>query len=52
MDDYKCAECGEIFEKEISDKEAMEESAKMFGRQPESELSVICDDCFKMIFEN
>jgi DNA-directed RNA polymerase subunit RPC12/RpoP len=47
--EYKCASCGEIFEKGWSDEESMEETKKNFGDVPENELEVICDDCYKKI---
>jgi len=46
-DTYKCAACDGVFEKEWSDDEAMDESRDLFGDVPQSNLAVVCDDCFK-----
>lgn len=51
--DYTCEECGETFEKPCSDEEAlawdMEHGLAM--DKPGTELAVVCDDCFREIYE-
>ncbi len=44
--EYKCAVCGNVYEKGVTDEEAMVESTNIWGEIPESERKVICDDCF------
>jgi DNA-directed RNA polymerase subunit RPC12/RpoP len=43
---YKCAACGETFESEISDEEALQESKTLWGDMDMADLVVICDTCF------
>lgn len=51
-DQYRCAECWEVFDKGRSDEEAMEEAvANGFGNVPAAEMAVICDDCYNAIVE-
>jgi len=47
--EYKCASCGEIFEKDWSDEEALEERNEVFGNVPDSECDLVCDDCYRKI---
>jgi hypothetical protein len=44
--EFTCAECDGTFDKAWSDEEAMEENRRLFG-EPDDDLVVICDDCFK-----
>ncbi|MCJ7776863.1 MAG: hypothetical protein MUP16_00895 [Sedimentisphaerales bacterium] len=48
-DKYKCAMCGEIFEKGWSDKEALNESIQYFGEISTEDMVIVCDDCFNKI---
>lgn len=48
-DTYTCAHCQETFVKEISDEEAWAEFKKDFPYGPETDLVIICDDCYKLI---
>ena len=50
MDDneYICENCNGVFEKRRTDEEAMNECIEN-GFDPEDELAVICDDCYKRI---
>jgi hypothetical protein len=48
---YRCANCNGIFEKTTSDEEALAEARELFGDLPQSQLSVVCDDCFKAFME-
>lgn len=51
-DDFKCGACGGVFEKAWSDKEAVAESEAKFQMPVTEETHVlICDDCFKRIFD-
>jgi rubredoxin len=50
IETYVCEMCGEEFEKGRSDEDAMRESKKQFGQVPESKLAIICDPCFKKLF--
>lgn len=43
---FRCAVCGNVYEKAWSDEEAMKESRELWGEIPEEEREVVCDDCF------
>lgn len=45
--EYKCAVCGEIYEKGWSDEEAKEELKQNFGDYKEDDCAVVCDDCYQ-----
>jgi Zn finger protein HypA/HybF involved in hydrogenase expression len=45
--EFQCAKCGGIFEKDWSDEEAKAEMVNLWGDLPEEEQAVICDDCHK-----
>ena len=47
--EYRCANCGGVFEKTWSDEDAIAEMKDNFGDLPESERAVVCDDCFHAI---
>ena len=49
--EFKCAMCGNIYEKARSDKEAYQECVDNFGKQmiDYTELDIICDDCYQEI---
>lgn len=52
QNEYKCAYCGEIYEKGWSDEESKKEAEEIFGKHPDEWNDgqvVICDDCFKQI---
>jgi len=46
--EYQCDRCGNIYEKGLDDKEAIEESIKQFGKIDNP--AIICDDCYKLLF--
>jgi len=48
-DTYKCAECGETFEKGWSDEEAIGEAEAVLGTYDEENMAVVCDDCYQKI---
>jgi hypothetical protein len=40
--------CGGIFQRTVSDAEALAEMEKIFGQQaPDEELGIVCDDCWQ-----
>jgi hypothetical protein len=43
---YTCDLCGETFEGR-DDAEAVAEAEQLWGRCDKSQMSVVCDDCFK-----
>jgi hypothetical protein len=45
--EFKCTVCLEVFEKGISDEEAMEEKSILFNDVPIEECKLVCDDCFQ-----
>lgn len=49
---YICAMCGEEFEKGWTDEEAEAEAKEFYGKIPESEKAIVCDDCFNKIHPN
>lgn len=52
---YRCAQCEEIWKKEISDEwsdeKAKEEYKKNFPELPDVEKVLICDDCYQEIMK-
>ena len=47
MRSYTCAACGETYESDRKAGEAEAETLRLWGRIPESQKMVICDDCFR-----
>ncbi len=47
---YKCAACGEVFEKGVSDEEALQEKEELWGEIPLEQMVLVCDDCWKKMF--
>jgi len=49
--EYQCAMCGNIYEKEMTEEEAYNECVDNFGKEmaDHAEMDVICDDCYKKI---
>lgn len=47
--EFKCDECGGVFEKGWSDEEAYAEQENNFGDMPNEQMAIVCDDCFKEI---
>lgn len=45
--EYRCASCGETFEKGRSDDEAKEELSNTFPGWDEDDCDLVCDDCWK-----
>ncbi len=50
--EYKCAMCGGVFEKGLTDEEAMKECVENFGEEMASaeDNDVVCDSCYKNIY--
>lgn len=46
---YTCAICKGVFEKEISDEEAMQETQQYFPGTKQEACGVVCDDCWQLI---
>ncbi len=46
---FICEMCGQRFEKGRPDKEAMAETKEIYGRLLDTELAVVCDDCYRKI---
>lgn len=49
--EYKCAECGNVYEFGWSDEEARAEAAKNFGESVAEHGAIVCDDCYNKIME-
>jgi uncharacterized protein with PIN domain len=47
---YRCAECGGVFEKALTDEEAKAQLGQEFPGIPVDECSIMCDDCYKKMF--
>lgn len=50
--EYKCAHCGNIYEKGWSDEESFAEATENFGKHPKDwrdGLVIICDDCYQIM---
>lgn len=47
--EYKCAMCRGVFEKEWTDEEAVAELQEDFGAVPIEDCAVICDDCYQKV---
>lgn len=43
---FTCCECGQTYEKDWPDEDALAESDALWG-QMDTEWAIICDDCFK-----
>lgn len=52
--EFKCAMCGGVFEKSLTDEEAFEEYKKNFPEEAakSDEHDIVCDDCYKVIMED
>ena len=51
--EYKCANCNNIYKKGWSDEEAVKEATGIFGKPPsewKDEQVIICDDCFTLMY--
>ena len=47
--EYTCEECGQTFEKAVSDEEAHAERIANFGDAMADDLAIICDDCYLLL---
>lgn len=48
---YRCAQCGKVFDKGWSDEEAAAELGRTFPGFEIEDCAVVCDDCFKEIMK-
>jgi hypothetical protein len=48
---YQCYRCKNIFEKGLTDKEAEEQLDKEFSWVGTEDCELVCDDCYKEMFE-
>lgn len=51
--EYKCENCGNVYEKGWSDDEAKKEAELYFGKHPDNwndRQAVVCDDCYTLMF--
>ena len=48
-DGYTCAVCRQTFGKEWSDEDAYAEARTNFGDVDKSQLSAVCDDCYRQV---
>jgi hypothetical protein len=48
---YRCACCGQTFEKGWSDAEAQAEAAQAFGVTTTENCALVCDDCYQDLME-
>jgi rubredoxin len=50
--EYKCANCHNVYEKGWSDEESLAEAESNFGKHPKDwklAAVVICDDCYELM---
>lgn len=47
--EYQCAVCHGVFERALSDEEALAELQSNFGGFPKDECALVCDDCYNKI---
>lgn len=47
--EYKCAQCGNVYEFGWTEEEAKEECMKNFGTYNVKNMAIVCDDCYKEI---
>jgi DNA-directed RNA polymerase subunit RPC12/RpoP len=48
---YTCDNCKQLFESGWSEDDAQAESERLWGKRDPREMSVICDDCFKLFMK-
>jgi hypothetical protein len=46
---YRCSKCCQIFEKIISDKQAIKELHETFGNFSTDDCVIVCDDCYQQL---
>lgn len=47
MNEYKCAACGNVYEKGWAVEKALAEKDDLFDHHPIEDCAVVCDGCFK-----
>lgn len=50
MSKYVCSACLEEFESDRSNEDAVEEMERLFGDVPPKDRTVVCHDCWLLIF--
>ncbi len=49
---FKCAVCGNIYDKELTEEEAIEQLKEEFGEcLTPDDCELVCDDCYNKIFK-
>jgi len=51
-DEFKCKECGGVFEEKWTEQKALAEYRKIFGKLPDAlykDKTELCDDCYKKL---
>lgn len=52
LNEYKCEECGGVFEKGMTEEEARKEQVSNgWGDKPDKEMAIVCDDCYQEIMK-
>lgn len=51
VNEFTCEECGGIFPKDWTDKEALAEAQGVSPGMPLSLMAVVCDDCYKKLMQ-
>ena len=50
--EFRCAQCGGVFEEEWTEERALVEYRKIFGKLPDAikdDKAALCDDCYRKI---
>lgn len=48
-DQFRCAACGEVFDKAMSEEEAEAQLAEEFPGFDKSDCDLVCEDCYKLM---
>ena len=51
-DEFRCKECGGVFEREWTEEKALDEYRKIFGKLPDAlykDKAELCNDCYKKL---
>lgn len=49
--EFKCAVCGGVFEKGLTDEEAKQQLKDEFGEEwTPDDYDIVCDDCYREMF--
>ena len=50
--EFRCTNCGGVYEKDWSDEEAKKEYDDLYPTIPFSEAVIVCDECYKKIMNS